>query len=95
MFELEFVFEETRVRQRIWSFKRGETEYGIKAIPAGAYVKVIGMSNLDEVDWYRTRGASLVGIGSKVNREFLYNWVQDPKHYWEDTFMPDLRLTDN
>jgi membrane-associated protease RseP (regulator of RpoE activity) len=35
---------------RIWSFRRGETEYGIKAIPAGAYVKVIGMTNLEEVD---------------------------------------------
>ncbi len=35
---------------RIWSFKRGETEYGIKPIPFGAYVKVIGMSSLDEVD---------------------------------------------
>jgi membrane-associated protease RseP (regulator of RpoE activity) len=35
---------------RIWSFRKGETEYGIKAIPAGAYVKIIGMNNLDEVD---------------------------------------------
>src|SRR3954470_4283790 len=35
---------------RIWSTRRGETEYGIKAIPAGAYVKIIGMTNLDEVD---------------------------------------------
>jgi membrane-associated protease RseP (regulator of RpoE activity) len=35
---------------RIWSTHRGETEYGIKAIPAGAYVKVIGMTNLEEVD---------------------------------------------
>lgn len=35
---------------RIWSFRRGETEYGIKAIPAGAYVKIIGMSNMEEVD---------------------------------------------
>ncbi len=35
---------------RIWSIRRGETEYGIKAIPAGAYVKVVGMYNLDEVD---------------------------------------------
>jgi membrane-associated protease RseP (regulator of RpoE activity) len=34
---------------KIWSFKRGETEYGIKAIPAGAYVRVIGMNNLDPV----------------------------------------------
>ena len=34
---------------RIWSFQRGETEYGLKAIPAGAYVRIIGMHNLDEV----------------------------------------------
>jgi len=35
---------------RLWSFRRGETEYGVKAIPAGAYVRIIGMNNLDEVD---------------------------------------------
>ncbi|MFJ2060265.1 M50 family metallopeptidase [Streptomyces sp. NPDC087908] len=27
----------------IWSRKRGETEYGIKAIPAGGYIRMIGM----------------------------------------------------
>ena len=35
---------------RLWSVRRGETEYGVKAIPAGGYVKIIGMSNLDKVD---------------------------------------------
>ena len=35
---------------KLWSFKRGETEYGVKAIWAGAYVRIIGMNNLDEVD---------------------------------------------
>jgi RIP metalloprotease RseP len=35
---------------RIWSFRRGETEYGLKVLPAGAYVRIIGMSNLEEVD---------------------------------------------
>ena len=34
---------------KIWSIQRGETEYGIKCIPAGAYVKIIGMTNLEEV----------------------------------------------
>jgi membrane-associated protease RseP (regulator of RpoE activity) len=33
---------------KIWSFRRGETEYGIKCIPAGAYVRIIGMSNVDQ-----------------------------------------------
>ncbi len=35
---------------RLWSVTRGETQYGIKAIPLGAYVRIIGMSNLEEVD---------------------------------------------
>jgi membrane-associated protease RseP (regulator of RpoE activity) len=35
---------------KLWSVRRGETEYGIKAIPAGGYVKIPGMSNLEEID---------------------------------------------
>lgn len=35
---------------RLWSVRRGETEYGVKAIPAGGYVRIIGMSNLEEVE---------------------------------------------
>ena len=27
----------------VWSFRRGETEYGIKSIPLGGYVKIVGM----------------------------------------------------
>ncbi|MDP6862954.1 MAG: site-2 protease family protein [Acidimicrobiales bacterium] len=35
---------------RLFSFRRGETEFGVKPILAGAYVKLVGMTNLDEVD---------------------------------------------
>jgi membrane-associated protease RseP (regulator of RpoE activity) len=35
---------------RLWSFRRGETEYGVKAIPAGGYVRIIGMSNIEEIE---------------------------------------------
>jgi membrane-associated protease RseP (regulator of RpoE activity) len=34
----------------IWSFRRGETEYGVKAFPFGAFVRITGMTTLDEVD---------------------------------------------
>ncbi len=34
---------------RIASFRRGDVEYGLKAIPAGAYVKIIGMANIEKV----------------------------------------------
>jgi len=35
---------------RIWSITRGETEYGVKAIPLGGYVRIIGMNPLEEID---------------------------------------------
>ena len=34
----------------LWSRQKGETEYGIKAIPAGGFVKIIGMTPLEDVD---------------------------------------------
>ena len=34
----------------LWSTWRGETEYGIKAVPLGGFVKIIGMHSLDDVD---------------------------------------------
>jgi membrane-associated protease RseP (regulator of RpoE activity) len=34
----------------IWSRQKGETEYGIKAIPAGGFVKIVGMTDLEDVD---------------------------------------------
>jgi membrane-associated protease RseP (regulator of RpoE activity) len=35
--------------KRIWSVQRGETEFGVKAIPAGGYCKIEGMSPSDEL----------------------------------------------
>ena len=35
--------------KRIWSTQRGETEFGVKAIPAGGYCKIEGMSPNDEM----------------------------------------------
>jgi membrane-associated protease RseP (regulator of RpoE activity) len=34
---------------RLWSTKRGETEYGVNAIPAGGYVKIAGMNPYETV----------------------------------------------
>lgn len=36
--------------KRIWSTQRGETEFGIKAIPAGGYCRIEGMTVHDEMD---------------------------------------------
>ena len=36
--------------QTLWSTRKGETEYGVKAIPAGGFVKIVGMTELEDVD---------------------------------------------
>ena len=33
---------------KLWSTRRGEVEYGVRALPIGAFVRIIGMNNLDE-----------------------------------------------
>lgn len=35
---------------KIWSFRRGETEYGLKAIPAGGFVDIAGFTHLEELE---------------------------------------------
>jgi membrane-associated protease RseP (regulator of RpoE activity) len=35
---------------RVWSRTKGEVEYGVRALPLGAFVRIIGMNNIDEVD---------------------------------------------
>ena len=32
---------------RLWSFRKGETEYGVRLIPVGAFVRIIGMHRID------------------------------------------------
>ena len=34
---------------KLWSIQRGETEYGVKALPLGGYVRITGMNPLEEV----------------------------------------------
>src|SRR3954447_17230973 len=61
----------------IWSFRRGETEYGIKAIPLGGYVKITGMNPEEEIPpevedraYYRQpvwKRIVVIGAGPAVN----------------------------
>ncbi len=35
---------------KLWSFRKGETEYGLKLLPLGGYVRIVGMHPGEEVD---------------------------------------------
>ena len=42
----------------------------------------------------KLQGPNLVGMGSKVSAEWLYNWLKNPHDYMASTRMPNLRLSD-
>ncbi len=35
---------------KLWSFHRQGVEYGVRALPLGAFVRIVGMNNMDPVD---------------------------------------------
>jgi mono/diheme cytochrome c family protein len=57
----------------------GEDKRGVNGIPSASF---------------RSHGPHLDGTGSKVSAGWLYAWVRNPKGYWHETRMPDLRLSD-
>ncbi|HYM24640.1 MAG TPA: c-type cytochrome [Vicinamibacterales bacterium] len=55
---------------------------------------VVGEGERSSIGPRRTFGQPLENIGNKTTYEWIYNWVRDPKHYSPNTYMPNLRLTD-
>ena len=55
---------------------------------------VVGEGSREAVGPRRTFGQPLENIGNKTTYEWIYNWVRDPKHYSPNTYMPNLRLSD-
>ena len=43
---------------------------------------------------FRTHGPNLDGTGTKLNAGWVYAWIKNPKGYWHETRMPNLRLSD-
>ena len=83
----------------LWSVKRGETEYGVKALPLGGFVKIIGMNPFEEVRpgdqdrayrvkpfWQKTV-VVLAGIASHFVVAFLLFWVVG--FVWGTSQLPD------
>ncbi|MDQ3878387.1 MAG: site-2 protease family protein [Actinomycetota bacterium] len=71
----------------LWSFTKGETEYGVKAIPAGGFVKIVGMNPYEEVPpedeersypnkprWQRAL-VLVAGSGTHFIVAFLILWI--------------------
>ena len=69
--------------KRIWSVQRGETEFGVKAIPAGGYCKIEGMTPNDQMPegqehraFYKaSSGKKLVVLGAGSFLHFVLGYL--------------------
>jgi membrane-associated protease RseP (regulator of RpoE activity) len=69
--------------KRIWSTRRGETEFGLKAIPAGGYCRIEGMTPTDVMDpgeedraFYRASSArKLIVLGAGSTMHFVLGFL--------------------
>lgn len=69
--------------KKIWSTQRGETEFGIKVIPAGGYCRIEGMTPTDQMPqgeesraFYRASGAQkLIVLGAGSFLHFVIGFV--------------------
>jgi cytochrome c2 len=48
----------------------------------------------DDVPIERIFGFNLTGTATKTNPGWLFHWLKDPRNYYPDAPMPDLRLSD-
>lgn len=69
--------------QRLWSTRRGETEFGIKLIPAGGYCKIEGMTPTDVMPageenrafYSATSGRKLIVLGAGSFLHFVLGYL--------------------
>jgi membrane-associated protease RseP (regulator of RpoE activity) len=69
--------------KRIWSFTKGETEFGVKAIPAGGYCKIEGMAPNDQMPagqehraFYKaSSGKKLIVLGAGSFMHFVLGYL--------------------
>ncbi|MAZ68668.1 MAG: hypothetical protein CMG49_04810 [Candidatus Marinimicrobia bacterium] len=53
----------------------------------------VGYEKMDRYTLLKYQGPNLIGMGSKSDAKWIYNWIKHPEKYWPDTKMPNLRLT--
>jgi len=64
------------------------SNYGYEVDTSGT-----GYEKMDRYTLLKYQGPNLIGMGSKTDAEWIYNWIKNPEEYWPDTKMPNLRLS--
>ena len=77
--------------------KEGNVDEGRKLYASIGCVGCHTTHDATEKDKYEfnQHGPDLSRVGEKVSAGWLYQWVKNPRHYWAETKMPNLRLSDD
>ena len=77
------------------SVPRGDAAEGLRLVESVGCLAchVTGDEGRLEAGPRRTFGQALQNIGNKTTDEWVFDWVRDPQHYSKDTYMPNLRLS--
>ena len=93
---VEYVFANSTADASYRAPPRGDAERGEALVSEVGCLgcHLVDEAGFDEASIYRRRGPALTGTGAKLDPGFTFEWVRNPQHYWDETYMPDLRLTD-
>ncbi|MGH8862334.1 MAG: M50 family metallopeptidase, partial [Jatrophihabitantaceae bacterium] len=73
----------------LWSRKRGDTEYGVKAIPLGGYIRMIGMVPPARADGRRSRWPRRISTSiedfRQVSRDEVKSEADEPRQFYRLT----------
>ncbi|MBD23546.1 MAG: hypothetical protein CMG46_00865, partial [Candidatus Marinimicrobia bacterium] len=77
--------------------KEEKKDYDYPDLPYEPLISNYGydVNEMNRYELLKNQGPNLVGIGSKANAEWIYDWIKNPSDYNHETRMPDLRLTHN
>jgi cbb3-type cytochrome oxidase cytochrome c subunit len=94
----EFLFSRSRPNPLVPARTNGNLERGEQLVSNVGCLGCHAVGPIED-DGSRTQhrrrfGYNLASQGSKVSDEWLFNWVRDPRSVWQETNMPNLRLTD-
>ena len=84
--ELEAVLDLSEKGRAVWGNARCSIGHAVNG-PGGE--RIGGFVDL------RVGGIDLMAAGPKLKRDWLYQWIQDPKRYFPGTLMPHFRFSQN
>ncbi|HLX62541.1 MAG TPA: c-type cytochrome [Planctomycetota bacterium] len=94
----EYIFMASQLREgTLTPPKEGNAEDGRKLYASVGCIGCHSTHDAGEKDKFELNqhGPDLSRIGEKVSAAWLYNWLKNPRHYWAETKMPNLRLSDD